>query len=119
MKDADKISGRGLLQGASAAAALGVLSSTGAPADGQMPASTWPGSGGKPRALALNCDRYHNQNHIRIKLNRIFSELGISIDYTTNYYDLSASLLKPYQFFVAYRWLLKMAEPDVQMAKGC
>ena len=29
--------------------------------------------------------------------------MGISIDYTTNYYDLSAKLLKPYQLFICLR----------------
>jgi type 1 glutamine amidotransferase len=103
MRDARRISRRNLLQAAGAAAAVGALSTAGAFADTQLPASTLPGSGGKPRALALIGDRYHNQNEIRIGLNRIFRELGVSIDYTTNYYDLSASLLKPYQLFLAYR----------------
>jgi len=36
-------------------------------------------------------------------LNRLFKELDLPIDYTTNYYDLSKSLLEPYQLFVCFR----------------
>ncbi|HEY0262966.1 MAG TPA: ThuA domain-containing protein [Granulicella sp.] len=103
MKETGKLSRRNLLQGASAIAAAGALGAANALAADQLPASNLPGSGGKPRALALIGDRYHNQNDIRIALNRVFRELGISIDYTTNYYDLSAGLLKPYQLFVGLR----------------
>jgi type 1 glutamine amidotransferase len=103
MKKSGKISRRNLLQGAGAVAAAGALGAAQALAADQLPASALPGSGGKPRALALIGDRYHNQNEIRIAINRVFRELGISIDYTTNYYDLSAELLKPYQLFVCYR----------------
>lgn len=97
-----KISRRNLLRTGGAVAAVGALGSPTTWAGGQA-SSPLPGSGGKPRALALIGDRYHNQNYIRIALNRVFQELGISIDYTTNYYDLSAALLKPYQLFVSLR----------------
>jgi type 1 glutamine amidotransferase len=90
------ISRRKLLQSAGAAALAGTLGSSGSSALGQS-AST------KPRVIVLMGDRYHNQNDIRIALNRVFEELGISVDYTTNYYDLSAALLKPYQLFVCLR----------------
>jgi len=49
------------------------------------------------------CDRYHNQDYIRVSLDRLFKELDLPVDYTTNYYDLSASLLRPYQLFIAFR----------------
>jgi type 1 glutamine amidotransferase len=103
MKAVGKISRRNLLQSAGALAAAGAINAANALGSDQLPASTLPGSGGKPRALALVGDRYHNQNDIRIAINRVFRELGISIDYTTNYYDLSAELLKPYQLFVCFR----------------
>jgi len=38
-----------------------------------------------------------------VSLDRIFNELELPVDYTTNYYELSASLLKPYQLFVCFR----------------
>src|SRR5580698_1775598 len=103
MNAVGKISRRNLLQSAGALAAAGAINAANALGSDQLPASTLPGSGGKPRALALVGDRYHNQNDIRIAINRVFRELGISIDYTTNYYDLSAELLKPYQLFVCFR----------------
>jgi hypothetical protein len=56
-----------------------------------------------PRALVLMCDRYHNQDYIRVALNHLFSELGLPIDYTTNYYELSSKLLAPYKLFIAFR----------------
>jgi type 1 glutamine amidotransferase len=49
------------------------------------------------------CDRYHNQDYIRVSLNRLFKELNLPVDYTTNYYDLSKSLLEPYQLFICFR----------------
>jgi type 1 glutamine amidotransferase len=49
------------------------------------------------------CDRYHNQDYIRVSLNRLFKELNLAVDYTTNYYDLSKSLLEPYQLFICFR----------------
>jgi hypothetical protein len=48
-------------------------------------------------------DRYHNQASIRIALHPLFTDLALPVDYTTNYYDLSANLLKPYQLFVCFR----------------
>jgi type 1 glutamine amidotransferase len=56
-----------------------------------------------PRTLVLMCDRYHNQDYIRVSLDRLFKELGLPVEYTTNYYDLSARLLEPYQLFIAFR----------------
>ena len=65
--------------------------------------STTVNSGNAPRTLVLMCDRYHNQDYIRVGLNRLFSELGLPIDYTTNYYELSRKLLSPYKLFIAFR----------------
>jgi type 1 glutamine amidotransferase len=58
---------------------------------------------GAPRTLVLMCDRYHNQDNIRVGLNRVFSDLGLPVDYTTNYYELSRKLLEPYKLFIAFR----------------
>ena len=58
---------------------------------------------GGARAIALIGDRAHNSDYIRVSLDRLFSELAIPIDYTTNFYDLSASFLQPYQLFVCFR----------------
>lgn len=101
MKPVNEISRRNLLK--TAAAAVGVVGATASKSPAQVPAAAKAGSRGKPRALVLMGDRYHNQNDIRTALNRVFQELGLSVDYTTNYYDLSAALLKPYQLFVCFR----------------
>ena len=58
---------------------------------------------GKPRALALVGDRYHNADYICVSLNRVFRELDIPIDYTIQYDQLSASLLKDYQLLLILR----------------
>ncbi len=122
MKVTGKISRRNLLQGAGAVAAVSALGTAKALAGDQLPASSLPGSGGKPRALALIGDRYHNQNDTRIAINRVFRELGISIDYTTNYADLSAEKLKPYQLFICYRdnmiWPGGYEQTAIQGANG-
>jgi len=97
MKRADEISRRDLLRNAGVAAAAGALGGLETQAASPEPA------GGKPRTLALIGDRYHNQDYIRVGLDRIFKELGLPIDYTSNYDELSRSLLEPYQLFVALR----------------
>ena len=85
-----------------AVAAVGAFGSSGALIASQTSAAQAAGSGG-PRVLVLMGDRYHNQSSIRISLHPIFTELALPVDYSTNYYDLSADLLKPYQLFVCYR----------------
>jgi hypothetical protein len=60
-------------------------------------------AGGHPRALALIGDRYHNSDYIRVSLDRLFRELGLPIDYTTNYDHISRNLLRNYQLFVCLR----------------
>lgn len=96
MNKASGITRRSLLKGASAAAATGVLGTSVQPAMSQS-------GGGRPRVLALIGDRYHNSDYIRVSLDPLFKELDLPVDYTTNYYDLSARLLQPYQLFVAFR----------------
>jgi type 1 glutamine amidotransferase len=61
-----------------------------------------PGAG-KPRALALIGDRYHNPDYIRVSLDKTFKALGIPIDYTIQYDQISTSLLKNYQLFLALK----------------
>jgi len=104
MKKPNQMSRRDLLHSAGVAAAAGALGSSGIWAAPQTSTSQEGGTaGGSPRALVLMCDRYHNQDYIRVSLDRLFKELGLPVEYTTNYYDLSARLLQPYQLFIAFR----------------
>ncbi len=57
----------------------------------------------RPRALALIGDRYHNADYIRVALNKLFLDLNLPIDYTINYDQISARLLRPYRLFVVLR----------------
>jgi type 1 glutamine amidotransferase len=99
-----RLSRRDLLQNAGAVAVTGALGSTKSWGDApQRGASYADRSGVKPRTLALIGDAAHNSDYIRVSLDRIFKELELPIDYTTNYYELSASLLKPYRLFVCFR----------------
>jgi len=100
--NANKISRRHLLRNAAALAAAGAVESGTLPAS-QVSASSSGKSNVRPRALALIGDRAHNSDAIRVSLDRLFKELDLPIDYTTNYYDLSKSLLEPYQLFVCFR----------------
>jgi type 1 glutamine amidotransferase len=58
---------------------------------------------GKPRALALIGDRYHNPDYIRVSLDKVFKDLNIPIDYTIQYDQISASLLRDYQLLLILR----------------
>jgi type 1 glutamine amidotransferase len=58
---------------------------------------------GRRRALALIGDRYHNPDYIRVALDKVFDGLGITVDYTMNYDQLSQTLLKNYQLFLCLR----------------
>jgi type 1 glutamine amidotransferase len=102
MGNASTISRRHLLRNAAAIAAAGAVESGALPAS-QASASSSGKSNGRPRTLALVGDYAHNCDAIRVSLDRLFKELDLSIDYTTNYYDLSKSLLEPYQLFVCFR----------------
>ena len=57
----------------------------------------------RPRGLALIGDRYHNPDYIRVSLDRVFRETGVTADYTILYDQLSRDLLKNYQLFVCLR----------------
>jgi type 1 glutamine amidotransferase len=104
MKTTKGILRRNLLQKFGAAATTAVLGGSGTWAATYMSISQVGRTGkNSPRTLVLMCDRYHNQDYIRVSLNRLFRELDLPVDYTTNYYDLSASLLRPYQLFIAFR----------------
>jgi type 1 glutamine amidotransferase len=102
MENANKISRRRLLRNAAAIAAAGAVESSALPAS-QASASSSGKSNGRPRTLALIGDYAHNCDAVRVSLDRLFKELDLPIDYTTNYYDLSKSLLEPYQLFVCFR----------------
>jgi hypothetical protein len=83
------ISRRGLVRGAAGAGLLGL-------AAGQTARQ-------HPRALALIGDRYHNPDYIRVSLDRVFRDLGIPIDYTILYDQLSRDLVKNYEIFLCLR----------------
>jgi len=83
------ISRRRLLGGAASAGLL-------AQAGGQT-------SGKRPRALALIGDRYHNPDYIRVSLDRVFRDVGIPVDYTILYDQLTRDLLKNFDLFLCLR----------------
>lgn len=92
-----KFSRRTLFQNASLTAGAGLLDlAAGEKAQSQTPA-------GKPRALALIGDRFHNPDYIRVSLDKVFKDLNIPIDYTIQYDRISRSLLKDYQLFLCLR----------------
>jgi type 1 glutamine amidotransferase len=101
------ISRRGIIQSAGLVSAAAILNST----PGFAAAKS-----GTPRALALIGDRYHNSDYIRVSLDKIFGELGIPVDYTTDYGSISADLLKRYNLFLVLRdgmiWPAGYAGPD-------
>jgi len=72
------LSRRALVQNAGIVAGAGLLGL------GSSPAAESPSPRGKPRALALIGDRYHNPDYIRVSLDKVFQDLGISIDYATS-----------------------------------
>ncbi len=91
---------RNLMQGAGALAGAGVLGLAGKELYSQSAPAT---GGGKPRALALVGDRYHNADYIRVSLDKVFQDLNIPIDYTIHYEKISSNLLKDYQLFLVLR----------------
>jgi len=93
-----KLSRRTLVQNAGVVAGAGLLGL----GSGAVESQATPGSG-KPRALALVGDRYHNPDYIRVSLDKVFQDLGIPIDYTIDYAQISAGLLKSYQLLVILR----------------
>ena len=93
-----KFSRRSLVQNAGLVAGAGLLG-LGTGATGQSPAR----GNGKPRALALIGDRYHNADYIRVSLDKVFQDLSIPIDYTIDIAGFSAASLKPYQLLLIFR----------------
>jgi type 1 glutamine amidotransferase len=91
------ISRRKLLAGA---ASLGASSRLLKATTGQTAASPAPS---RPRVVALVGDRYHNADYIRVSLDRLFSELGLPVDYTVRYDQLSRDLLRGYRILVCFR----------------
>jgi hypothetical protein len=63
----------------------------------------WSDQAGDVRALALIGDRYHNPDYIRVSLSKLFAELGIAVDFTIAYDELSANLLKKYKLLIILR----------------
>jgi type 1 glutamine amidotransferase len=105
-----KLSRRALVQNAGIVAGAGMLGLVGG-------AAVAPKS---PRALALIGDRYHNPDYIRVSLDKVFQELGIPIDYTIQYDQISAALLKNYQLLLILRdgmiWPQGYLGPDAYAA---
>jgi len=103
MKQKNVISRRDLLQGMGAAVAASALVAS----EANAAAARQPEQHGKgdqrPRVLALIGDRYHNSDYIRVSLDKLFAELGLPVDYSTNYDRLSRDLLQNYQLFVCFR----------------
>ena len=93
---------RTLVQNAGIVAGAGLLGLGTAATVHPQSASTARGNG-KPRALALIGDRYHNPDYIRVSLDKVFKDLDIPIDYTIQYDQISASLLKNYQLLLILR----------------
>ena len=79
-----------------------------------------PVPSGRPRALALIGDRYHNADYIRVSLDKLFKDLDIPIDYTIQYDQLSAAMLKNYQLLLILRdgmiWPAGYLGPDAYAA---
>jgi len=48
-------------------------------------------------------DRFHNADYIRVSLERVFKAVGISVDYTILYDQLSREQLRNYQLFLCLR----------------
>jgi hypothetical protein len=90
---------RALVQNAGIVAGAGLLGLGATPAVESQPASHT----GRPRALALIGDRYHNPDYIRVSLDKVFKDLNIPIDYTIHYDKISANMLKDYQLFLILR----------------
>jgi type 1 glutamine amidotransferase len=87
-----RLSRRRLLRGGTTAAGAGLLGL----AAGQI-------SRQRPRALALIGDRYHNPDYIRVSLDRVFKEVGVGVDYTIAYDQLSRDMLRNYDLFLCFR----------------
>jgi hypothetical protein len=82
---------------------VGALASGGVLLYSREESSGVPTDDNRPRVLALIGDRYHNADYIRVALNRLFRELNLPFDYTINYDQISARLLRSYRLFVVLR----------------
>jgi type 1 glutamine amidotransferase len=102
MNISTRFSRRTLVQKAGLAAAAGALGLTASDSAGSQASPSTGGSSG-PRALALIGDRFHNSDYIRVALDKTFKDLNIPIDYTIQYDQISANLLKGYQLFLILR----------------
>jgi type 1 glutamine amidotransferase len=98
MKSPTQIGRRDVLRSAGAAALAGAVGTS-----ARSTVSQTTPSPSRPRTLALVGDYAHNCDAIRVSLDRLFKDLDLPIDYTTNYYDLSKGLLEPYQLFICFR----------------
>lgn len=103
MKTARRMSRRDLIENAGVLVAWDALGGSGGQAASVISDAPAGPAAEKQRALALIGDRYHNSDYIRVSLDRLFGELRLPIDYTTNYDQLSRSLLDQYQLFVCLR----------------
>src|SRR5277367_6167626 len=86
------ISRRTVLQGAAAAAGMGLVNRI-------APAQKDSGR----RVLALIGDRYHNSDYVEVALNKMFAGQGVTVDYTIDCARLSRNVLKNYQLFLCLR----------------
>jgi type 1 glutamine amidotransferase len=103
MQNENKVSRRDLLQKMGTALTVGAMGASETEGASQAISGRTGNAAAQPRTLALIGDRYHNSDYIRVSLDRLFGELGLPIDYTTNYDHLSGSLLSRYQLFVCFR----------------
>jgi type 1 glutamine amidotransferase len=62
-----------------------------------------PSPATRPRVVALVGDRYHNPDYIRVSLDRLFSGLGLPVDYTIRYDQLSRDFLRGYRIMICFR----------------
>jgi hypothetical protein len=102
MKHSTKLSRRTLVQNAVLATAAGVVGLT-ASDSSRSQTTHMAGNSAGPRALALIGDRFHNSDYIRVALDKTFKGLNIPIDYTIQYDQISATMLKGYQLFLCLR----------------
>lgn len=101
MKPTGRVSRRRLLRNVGATAAAGMLAA--AQGRGSQQGLARKAQSDRPRVLALIGDRYHNADYIRVALARVFDELRLPVDFTINYTDISADLLRRYRVFVCFR----------------
>ena len=82
---------------------VGTLASAGAVLDARHESRAVPSDDQRPRVLALIGDRYHNADYIRVALIKLFRDLNLPFDYTINYDQISAGLLRSYHMLVVLR----------------